>query len=644
MAVDSILDNTSFGTLEDAEQAVVCRLFDEVYKKNQRLALNNKELFNGRKLLPISFEFYSNKLNATNKFAFKYMNPQQIAFLERDLLYAFYIMSAQYQLAAELNLDAAESRRQDRRAVGEQIKQCADLIDQLRGYKAPETPENQHLPIATDTSKQYLAYLGLTTIPSVIADGIDAINTGSPEALKAWAGEGITVQVKDRRRSINSPRLYWVWAGGWIQSWIDSLSAYYTHKQAAQQALSAITPYTGFMSFALYLTNASVEILMVAKHTLRGAWMNQGELELSAWERFKAHGDLRKYSITNDFVWGLGNLACFYWLAGKGTLGYYGNVATAGLLLMDAVLIGFQYRELSKQHDADLSRYDRDIGVLQDKISMAVPLDERRVLSQQLATLQKARDRFEFDWKYKTYGLIKDLTYAVALLLAFIVMCSFLLPPTQIAAATASTLSIVGTALCFVVSLLNDVVGGAIEWRKSKATAFRTKTAFNGILDAFNESEAADLDLKKLLYLDMKQSRAIFDQQEAMAYFQMMELIHEIFIKSLLPPLVFVSFIYLPLKMGLGVLAIGFALAMASGRLYIGTKPVLAQLPRFNDNNEGDAELPRFNDNNDVEYAQFVQFALEPSFDRLRPGFFSNPPLAIPAPTPADNGAAPVTN
>lgn len=624
MTVDSILDNTSFGTLEVAEQAVVCRLFDDVYKKKQRLALNHKELFKGRKLLPISFEFYSTKLDATNQFAFKYMNPQQIASLEHDLLYAFYVMSAQYQLAAELNLDAAESRRQDRRAVGERIKQCADLIDQLRIYQAPKTPENQHEPIATDHSKQYLAYLGLTTIPSVIAEGIDAINTGSPEALKAWAGEGLTVQVKDRRRSINSPRLYWVWAGGWIQVWIGLLSDYYTHKQAAQQALSAITPYTGFMSFALYLTNASVEILMVAKHTLRGSWMSQGELELSAWERFKAHGDLRKYSIMNDFVWGLGNLACFYWLVGKGTLGYYGNMATAGLLLMDAVLSVFQYRELSKQHEADLHRYDRDISALKRQIRMAVLLDEKATWAQSLATLEKARDRLVFDWKYKTHGLIKDSTYAIVLLLAFVVMTSFLLPPTQIAAATASILGIVGTVLCFVASLTNDAMGGIIERNKSKATALCTKTEFDGLLAAF--IGATDANLKKLLYLDMKQSCAIFDRQEAMAHFQMMELIHEMSIKLLVPPLVFVSFIFLPLEMGIGVLAIGFALVVASGRLYMGNKPVLAELPGFN------------HDNDNLEYEQFER---SPTFDRLRLGFFSNHSLASPTPTPADNGAAP---
>ena len=55
------------------------------------------------------------------------------------------------------------------------------------------------------------------------------------------------------------------------------------------------------------------------------------------------------------------------------------------------------------------------------------------------------------------------------------------------------------------------------------------------------------------------------------------------FIKLLVPPLVVASFILLPLNLGVGALGAGFALAIASGRLYIGKPPQLAQLPKFDD-------------------------------------------------------------
>ena len=580
MSVYSILDCASFAALDGDERAVVCDLFDETYGKKGRLTLNNKELFKGRKLLPISFEFYSHQLDTVNPASFKFLDDLKIQILEQDLLYAFYILSAQYQLAAELNLDAAESRRQDRRTFGERIKQCADLIYQLREAKRQKTPELVHLQLAAHDSTQYLAYLGLTTIPSVIVEGADAISTGSPELVKEWAGEGISIQVKDRRRAINSPRLYWVWAGGWIQSWIGLLSDYYIHKQEAQQALSAIAPLTGFMSFALYLTNASVEILMVAKHTVGGPWfMSKAESELSLGERFIAHADLRKYSITNDFVWGLGNLACFCWLVGKGTLGYYGNVATAGLLLMDLVLSYFQYKEASIQHHADLERYQRHIRRLEEQIQ--VYPERKNEFTLQLETLKKARARCEFEWTYKSVGLIKDCSYALALVLAFVVMCSFLLPPGQVEAASALILSIGGTVLCFVASLINDAAQGLIEIKKSKGLVLRAKTALDATMEQFQLEGRPDL--KKLLYLDIKQSEVNFTYQAHQAYFQKVGLLHEMFIKLLVPPLVVASFILLPLNLGVGALGAGFALAIASGRLYIGKPPQLAQLPKFDD-------------------------------------------------------------
>ncbi len=591
MSVDSILESTSFSALDPAEQATVCQLFDETYEKASQWrlthkkpinqAISTKELFKGRHLLPVSFAFYSNKLEKTNPATFQFLTKPQIETLEHDLLYAFYILSAQYQLAAELNLDAAESRRQERRALGEHIKRCAQLIHQLREAKAAKTPERQHVLMATDDSKQYLAYLGLVPA-SLIAKGIDAISTGSSEAVKAWAGEGATVWVKDSRRAINSPRLYWVWAGSWIQTWISLLSDYYTHKQEAQLALSSISPLTGFMSFALYLSNASLEILMVAKHTIRGAWwMSEGELELTAWERFKAHAYLRKYSILNDFVWGLGNMACFFWLVGQGTMGYYGNVATTGLLLMDAVLGYFQYKEASKQHEAELKRYERDISQLNRQIRMAWTLDDRKKLGLQLKTLEAAEVHCQLEWQYKTYGLIKDLSYAVALVLAFTILCSFLLPPALITAEAALILSITGTALCFLSSLMNDAMGGVLDIQKSKKTGFMAKTAVDGLLEAFRKEK--DPDLKKLLYLDLKQAHAMIDYQAELLSFQKLGLFHEMFIKLLVPPLIVASFVFLPMGLGVAAVAIGLTLAIASGRLYLRDKPKLAQLAEFNE-------------------------------------------------------------
>ena len=575
MPLRDILDKTSFGVLDDAGKSAVRALFDETYHDSKPLALDTRALFESRKLLPISFEFYSHKVGTTNPVAFQFMTPEQRDGLEGDLLYAFYILSAQYQLATELHLDEAEHRRENLRNYGEQIKLCADRIDQLRASKIPVDPVVIHLSVAAASSTQYLAYLGLTVIPPIIAKGINAIATGEPANIKEWMGEGPTVHIKDARQAINSPRLYWVWAGSWIGSWIDLLSDYYIQKQAAEHELSAIKPLTGFMSFSLYLMNASVEILMVAKHTIQGPWMNDSERKISAWERFKAHADLRKYAIINDFVWGLGNMACFYWLVGKGALGYYGNIATTGLLLMDATLSCFQYIEASIQHDEEIRRYERDEALIQAKFNGAATLKDMR----DLETIQKAKAQCLFEWKYKTYRLIKDLSYAIALVLAFSVTCCFLLPATAMAASTALILSVGGTALCFLSALINDVMAGQIDKWKSQESASMAQQEVARLTQAIHDEP--DPSLKKLLYLDMKQGQAICDHQTKLNSFETKGLLRDMFIKVFVPPLVFSSLIFLPLGLGVAAIVVGFALAVVLGKLYIGEKPGLSALPTF---------------------------------------------------------------
>ena len=356
---------------------------------------------------------------------------------------------------------------------------------------------------------------------------------------------------------------------------------------------------------------------MVAKHTIRGSWwMSHGELELKVtpWQRFKAHADLRKYSIVNDSIWGLGNLACFFWLVGNGLLGYYGNVATTLLLLMDVVLSGFRYREESHQHGDDMRRYKRDIETLNAqmmKAQAAGDTEKENLLRLQLQTLKKAEDKCEFEWKHKVYGLVKDLTYATALILAFAVMCCFLFPPGALIPATALVLSIGGAALCFVFSVINDAMSGILEMRKSRESSQRAKNEVEdpdqGLLKAFVKE--TDPLIKKQLYLDMKLLRAESDYQKDVAHFQKMELIHEMFIKLFVPPLVFASFIFFPLGIGIAVLVVGFALAIQSGKFYVGDKPEAAKLPVLNES----------------EYVKFASLPA-PTFDDLkndRPGFFN---------------------
>lgn len=626
MPRDSILDSTSFGSLNNMEQkAAVRALFYRSYHSGEKLALDINQLFNARKVIPISFDFYSNMLSETDPVSFQSKTPAQRQALEEELLFAFYITAAQYQLNADLGLDAAESRREDLKKYSDKMQLCADLIYKLQPYLAPsaERTHAQHVD-----NKGHLAYLGLTIIPPVLRDGIDAITSGKPGAVKEWQQEGVTVLAKDGRNTINAPRLYWVWGNGWIQAWIGLLSDYFTRRQQALNTLTTISPVGGFLSFGLYLTNSALELLMVAKHTLRGSWwMNERELSLeaSSWQRFKAHVDLRKFSILNDFVWGLGNMACFFWLTGTGVLGYYGNVATTGLLLMDVVVSGFVYLEEQAQHRTTMERYALDIAAINGQINQVdKTLMEKDTLRAQLKTLEKAQVRCEFEWKHKTYRLIKDLTYAIGLTLAFVTVCCFLLPPTvALTPVMTSVLSVGGTALCFLFSLINDSVGNYLYVVKSNESAELAKHAIGdlekGLMKEF--ATETDPDVKKLLYLDMLQLRAEFDYQKELAQFQKIEFIHGVILRLAVPPLVFGSLIFLPLSAGVPVLAAAcLALLLKLDKFYMAAAPEKGTRPEAFD---------------DEAYRAFEQKAGR-TMDDL-PSFFSKSKVGKQLPPPIDD-------
>jgi hypothetical protein len=531
MLVSPVLDSTSFSTLDVAGKAAVEDLFYTTYLGQQPLSLDNTMLFSRRKVIPLCFDFYSKKLAQTNPGIFKFLDNVQKESLRRDLLYSFYVFSAQYQLAAELSLDAAESRRENLQQCRDNIKRCAELIERLNDK--PEAGQ---------------AY---------------------PHYVKALPHEGINVYIKDVRNKINTPRLYWVWASSWIQSWIELLPDNFFNKQQAQYVVLGLSPFTGFLSFSLYLTNAAIEMLMLAKHTW---WSSEGEqrLKASAWQRFEAHFDLRKYSLINDGIWGLGNLVCFLWLTGTELLGYYGNIATTALLLMDVVLNGFRYQEESTQNQQNIDRYERDIKSIDDEIKqLTANADdfESQVLTCQMQALIKAKAQCRFEWKYKSYGLLKDLIYAVVLILAFAMVCCFFLPASILAPTTALVLSVGGTALCFISSLINDAMEGVFDVQKS--------------YELSQQAEPIDALSGELLYLAQKQSLGVVAYYEALAHYQTRRLIHILFVKLLVPPLILSTLLFLPIEMGLMLLVSGFIIALASSYFFVGSEPEPAKLPSF---------------------------------------------------------------
>ena len=576
------IDRPSFWSLDVAEQKTVRHLFDKKYKSGAHLDLDHGQVFRHQKALSTSLAYFSLRIDKINPASFKYMDPNQTEVLEQELLFAFYIFSAQYQL------DEAEHRRQGLRERSEQIKRCAQLINELRKSTHAVTCETLLASATDDDSEKHAKYLGLTLVAPYVAEKMVDIASGTPQKIKEWEGAGKTRVIKETMGEVNGRRLYWVWGGNLLNTVISLLPEEFSNKKQAQDVVTAPAPVTGYMSWILYYARFGINLSLLLKHTIAGPWMSKKERQIPTWDRFKTQWDQRKFSLLNDSIWATANLACFYWLVGSGTLGYLGNVVTAGLLLMDVCLTVWRFYEESTQHNRNMARYTREIEDLQRRIELKKVADEEEKLwLLQLNELEKAKKQSESDWRYKKYSTVTDLVYATGLMVAFTLMCGFLFPPAMLVPATAVALSVAGAALCFVLTTAYSAVNGGLDIAKSKATRESAKKEYKELLKQFlavdDKREDEPEEKRRYLYLEMKQLMAQSDYQDRLIKFQAMKLTRSILIDAMIPPLMFVSLIFMPLGIGLAVLAAGLVLSVLTHVILKRFEPQPDKLPEFNE-------------------------------------------------------------
>ncbi len=564
MTTNNILEKMAFNTLDNAGQKAIRRLFSNQYLKGKKPDWNTLELFRQRQSLASTVSFYDNRLGDLIPATYQFLSEHQKKAVEQELLFMFYVFSAQYQL------DEAEHRRQGLQEQSVRIFECVTLLKQLREDKS-KTPAAMLARAAADSEK-HLKYLGLTIVGPFMVEKMLQLSSGKTTTIKEWMGE------------VNSRRLYWVWGGGMLASVIGMLSDDFLNKPQAQQALAVPSTLSGYMSWMLYYTRFAINLGLLLKHTIAGSWMSAEEKAVPAWERFQTQWQQRKFDLLNDSIWATANMVCFFWLTGSGMPGYWGNVLTAGLLILDISLTIWRMCEESTQHNKEMLRLTGEIADLRAKIA-ATPLDideDREILQQQLAVLQKGRDKCEFDWTYKKYKQINDLVYAISLLAAFSVVCCMFFPPAAIAPATAMLLGVIGAALCFTLNVAYAAVSGALDIAKERAVGKLAKHEKTQLLAQFNQNP--DELQKKQWYLDIKKLEASSDYQQRVVDYQKMQLVKSVLISLLVPPLVFVSFMFMPLGIGLAVVSAGLALALMANIILSRFEPEADKMPAFNEN------------------------------------------------------------
>jgi len=546
----SIFDRTSFFTLNDTEKATV-RGYAEAQHVEGLPNIDTTEIFRHQVVLSTSLDFYGKKINKINPASFKFMSPEQRRNLEEELFFAFYIFSARYQL------DHVERRGRALADRGDQIKKCALLINTLRGTPLPgviETPEQQ-LMRESDDQAIYVRSIGLTSIVPLIVEMMREVSDGHIKTGLDWVG------------AFNERRLYWVWAGGGglLGAIIGLLSDDFFYKLQAQKVLAIPMPFTGTLSWLLYYIRFGVRLGMCMRHTLSGPWMDIEEENIPWQERFMTQWQQRKFFLMNDFFWASANLACFFWLVGSALPVYYGGLLTGVLLIMDVTLSIWGLWEESAQYHKDMERYRGDILTL-TALALTRNEIERPLLEKQIKALYDARRQCKLDWDYKMYGLYNDAMYAISLFFAFSLVCCCFFPPFAVAPATALICGVAGTVLCFTMNSFFAMTGKGIKVSQTEELRDYAKQDQIDLLRKYKRLGHSDEALleKKQFYLDFKLLQAESTHQQQVILYQKMTLLRAILIDVIVPPLVFIGLVFLPMGIGLPILAAGLALAVGS--------------------------------------------------------------------------------
>lgn len=515
-----------------------------------KLLQYNEENKGGDFLTPLSF--YLGILEDTDPVLFPYLTEKQKNHTLRDLQVTYLL------LLVEKKYELEHQKTENSALYAGYLKKCQQLIDKINYEKACEaqqiipSPEHDY-----NSDGKTVAYLGIFFGQALAEQMVSMANRQ-------------TKTIKDGMGWVNEKRLYWVWASSFLKTTMDLLPDNFFNSGAAKQNIRTPDPYTGTMSWALYYFRFSLNLSLLLKHTISGPWMSEKEKSTPWTERFMTQWDQRKFSLLNDFVWATGNLVCFFWLCGKGAAGTWGDMLTIALLVFDITLSVWDFEEQKTRHFKAVLDYETAIKKLGKDIAALSDTDENErkqkiELRIQLSALERAKSQCEREWSYQKINLATNITYAVGLMVAFVLLAAPFLP---LAAATLAAMTIAGAVLCFAFSVINNCVKASIDIHKTKITIKEQKADYaKRVLDFKNlisENPEADENVKKIMFLEVKKLIAETQYQEEMLNFHTIKLIRSLLIESLVPPLVFLSFVFLPLGPALGVLAAAVALAMVT--------------------------------------------------------------------------------
>jgi hypothetical protein len=512
-------------------------------------------------------------------------------------------------LLAQKKYENEQQKSENDERYEEYLKKCRHLIDAINYKKNCEQQDIEPAPDAGyHSEEQPVCYLGLYA-GYFFAHQMQRCTSGS-----------FTKNIIKPLSSFNQKRLYWVWSSGVVKIFLSILPPDFFFENQANQTISFPDPYLGGLSFGIYYFRFAINVFLIMKHTIPGPWMGKEELSIPWTERFLTQIQQRKFVLLNDFFWGTANALCFFLLYGKGALGSAGDMVTLALLGMDIALAVWNFEEERTQYNKDKQEYEKELIRLKTNLIMLQGIqiknpqphlkEQLSDLELQIETLDRAHQRNEEEWAFKQNELATNILYAVGLIMAFVLLTSPFFP---LPAATLAAMTLSGAVLCFAFALIYNGVQGGMKLQKTRLNAKEDQQQYADKINEFKSLIATSEDehAKKLLFLEIKKLAIKNENHEKTLTLQTLKLILSVLTESLIPPLIFLSLVFLPLGTALAVLGTAIGLSMT-------TQALMANLLQ-----KETEELGSF----DLYEVEYIAFCEDPDIwnkkeSKTTPGFF----------------------
>ena len=155
-----------------------------------------------------------------------------------------------------------------------------------------------------------------------------------------------------------------------------------------------------------------------------------------------------------------------------------------------------------------------------------------------LQDLERAKAKCEREWEIQKLSLITNSAYAVGLMLAFVLLTMPFIP---IAGPIAPILGIVGAALCFAFSVINNAIKGGLELYKTHEDLKENKASIKLLKEDLLKNKMLSDNEKKLLFLEIKKLEAKTHYQKQLYTYQAIHLARRIVFELCIPAVIFTS-------------------------------------------------------------------------------------------------------